>query len=702
MGSAAVTGAVRELAAIRLPAVGLVVLAIVLTDGSDPAVAFWWLAAAGAAYAAASLWLVYVRRLSLPWFAWLAVDAALLAGLAYASGGADSPMRPLFLLLPIAGVISYSPAFTAVVGAASTLVYLVVGAAHSAIEGGPGAGSIVAFAMFIALAAIASTLPVSAVVQRQRRQAVLEERAERARVEALAEVAGRLQSITDAALAGVALDDVLQEVLTAIGDAVGADGATVFLLEENGTPALRAVATKGVTSASVGDLVAIGDGPAGRVAADRKPLIATRTDGELRSKLAVPLAVGARLVGVLQLGKRAPGGYDEADVHLLQLAGDRVALGIDRARLYERERHMAATLQRSLLPDRLPDVPGTQAAARYIPAGEESQIGGDWYDVIDLPGTGIGLAMGDVVSHGARAAAVMAQLRSALRAYALDHDSPAAVLERLDRLLRNVDPQEMATLVYLVLEPETGALRYANAGHPPPLVIDAAGGTRFIEGARSVPLGAVVDPHYDEGSAELPPGSTLLLYTDGLVERRGASISDGLARLAVEAAKPARGPGALCDDVVDALLGGVAPEDDVAVLTVQAAPLAPGRLTLELPAKPAVLPSIRRALRQWLAGIGASTREIHDIQVAVTEAAANAVEHAYGPGDATFGVEVAATNGSVEIVVRDSGAWRDPRGSGRGRGILLMRALTNELELSRGSDGTRVRMRCRLGARAPA
>ena len=201
----------------------------------------------------------------------------------------------------------------------------------------------------------------------------------------------------------------------------------------------------------------------------------------------------------------------------------------------QRDHEIAETLQRSLLPDRLPEIPDVALAARYVPATADVQVGGDWYDVVQLPGGLIGLAIGDVAGHGLPAAATMGQLRMALRAYALQDPSPVSVMSGVHQLVSQLPMAEMVTLMYLVFDPATRMLRFTNAGHPPALVIDN-GTCVYLEDGLAPPVGVTAYAEYTEVSQELSSGATLLLYTDGLVERRGVSIQDGLDRLSLEAA----------------------------------------------------------------------------------------------------------------------------------------------------------------------
>jgi anti-sigma regulatory factor (Ser/Thr protein kinase) len=200
-----------------------------------------------------------------------------------------------------------------------------------------------------------------------------------------------------------------------------------------------------------------------------------------------------------------------------------------------------------------------------------------------------------------------------------------------------------------------------------------------------------------ENAAELAAGSTLVLYTDGLVERRGENIEDGLERLRLAAAAGPSDPDALCDHLLEQLLGDEAARDDVALLVTQTAAVAADHLHLELPADPEVLGSVRNTLGRWLRAAGASPEEDRDIQFACHEACSNAIEHGYHFGEASFDVEALRDGGAVSITVRDAGGWKEHVASDRGRGIELMRALMDRVEVSPGPEGTTVTMVRRLG-----
>lgn len=370
-------------------------------------------------------------------------------------------------------------------------------------------------------------------------------------------------------------------------------------------------------------------------------------------------------------------------------------------RIYEREHRVAETLQRSLLPETLPDIDGVALAARYLPAGAGTAIGGDWYDALELDDGRVALVVGDVVGHGLRAAATMGQLRNAFRAYALVEPSPAAAVSRIDRLLAHGEGGAMATLLYLILDRDTGEIAFTSAGHPPPLVIGPEG-ARFLDEGRSVPVGAADPAVFREHRESLPSGSTLLLYTDGLVERRDVPLGERLAQLAAAAARANGDLETLCDAVVGDLLGGMQPGDDVAVLAIRPEPLAAGPLVLSLPAEPEALVRLRRRLGRFLHAAGADERERYEITLTVSEAAGNAIEHAYGPGDASFEVEAGIEDGEVVVCVRDRGMWRERRDERRGRGLGIIQGLMDQVEVTTESDGTTVTMRRRLRVARPA
>lgn len=374
----------------------------------------------------------------------------------------------------------------------------------------------------------------------------------------------------------------------------------------------------------------------------------------------------------------------------------------------QREHQIAETLQRSLLPDRLPDVPGVALAARYVPATADVQVGGDWYDVVQLPQGLIGLAIGDVAGHGLQAAATMVQVRMALRAYALQDPSPPAVMHGVHQLVAQLPVPEMVTLIYLVFDPSTRELRWTNAGHPPALVVADGHGT-YLTGALAPPVGVTLDGSFVEETHVLQAGATLLLYTDGLVERRGVSLTVGLDRLSREATGARPSPAdegdleLLCDRLLVTFLDEDHIPDDVALLAMRPAVSVEGELSLRLPAEARNLVKLRGALRRWLHESGVPESEANEVLVASGEACANVVQHAYSGADTAGPLELIArlAGDDLEVQVRDRGNWRAAADRGGGWGLQLMHALMDEVEVEHASAGTEVRLtrRVRLGAR---
>jgi serine phosphatase RsbU (regulator of sigma subunit)/anti-sigma regulatory factor (Ser/Thr protein kinase) len=514
-----------------------------------------------------------------------------------------------------------------------------------------------------------------------------------------------LQSITDAALAYLPLEGLLNELLNRIVGILGVDTSAILLLEDDDTTLIPRAAKGLEEEVERRVRIPVGRGFAGRVAATGRPVrilnVATadiynpilREKG-LHSLLGAPLLLEGKVIGVLHVGTLTERNFDDEDVELLQRAADRAALAIS-SRLTERERGLADALQSSLMP-RLPDLPAVSLAGRYLPAASE-RIGGDWYDAFLLPDGRLGLTIGDVVGRGFHAAAIMGQLRSGLRAYALDGMRPREVLERLSRLLRQLEPGRTATVVYLVMDPHGGGLTIAGAGHPPPLLQSAGGEPRLLELPGSVPLGATRHVRYDDQEIELEPGTLVMLYTDGLVERPDEGLDSSLERLLATVRTGDDNLEHLGDKLVDVLLPEGPHADDAALLMARALPLG-AALVAQFPAEVESIPLLRRLLGRWLDEAGATQRDVDDLTLASAEAAANAIEHAYGLADGVVELRATASDDeSVKVEIRDFGNWRAPRGTHRGRGLLLMEGLADDVEVVRSDEGTTVELSRRIG-----
>ncbi len=511
-----------------------------------------------------------------------------------------------------------------------------------------------------------------------------------------------LAEATRALTSSLELDDIMGELARLVTPAI-ADACVIDLVESDGS--FRRAASAAVGDDSLSKLERLRPHPGHESDTAVRALRSRRTqvavDGSL-SAVVVPLLGRHEPLGVLWLvTDTAPG--SESDPETVAFAEElarRASIGVEHARLFARQRSVSETLQRSLLPERLPQIPGLGIAARYLPGGPDVDIGGDWYDVMQLPGGEIAVAMGDVVGRGERAAALMGQLRNAVRAYAFDGKSPPEVVGCLNRLLLEAGTEHMATMIYGILDSETGELRMVNAGHPPPLLVPASGRPRLLEGGNGPPIGALPGARYTDTCTVLDPGMTLLLYTDGLVEDRTTPLEQGLERLRQAAVDGPRDPEALCSHVIGGL-GASSCDDDVAMLAVQLTPLA-GPLRLRVPAQPGVLAPLRATLRRWLRQAGASETEAHEILTACGEACTNAIRHASGPLRSDFELDAAVVDGDVEIRVRDRGTWREPRGDVGGRGLPIIEAYVDGLDVVRSPSGTEVRMRRRLAPREAA
>jgi PAS domain S-box-containing protein len=528
------------------------------------------------------------------------------------------------------------------------------------------------------------------------------ERAARTEAEAVAVTIGKLQQVTEAALEYQEPAELMGLVVERIREAFRADMARILLIEPHREAELTVGAVAGFGSGPRPATVPIGD-VLSQVAGEGRPVILDGLQGGAgldpmlgaaapRALMASPLTVKGRMAGVVEIATRKQRRFTPEEESLLVLMADRAGLAIEHARAYEREVGTVEMLQRSLLPDKLPRLPGVKIAARYQPGGAD--VGGDWYDAVPLDDGRVGLAMGDVVGHGLGAASLMGQLRHAARAYALEGHSPPAVLDRLDRLVRSLPGAQMATLLYMVVDADLKKLCFASAGHVPPLVVSPDGEPRFLEGAPNPPLGVFDSSGHQELVVELEPGSTIVLYTDGLVEERGVSIDAGLEALRDAAREPAD-PDELCDHLVDTMLAIHPAHDDIAVLALQALPARAEPLHLEVSTDPTRLRDVRRRLGGWMRLTGASQEDVEIAQMACHEACSNAIEHGYGFGDGSFTIDAHMENGKVVLEVADHGTWIERPGGGlphRGRGLALMEALMDAVQLSHEGGGTKVRM----------
>lgn len=427
-----------------------------------------------------------------------------------------------------------------------------------------------------------------------------------------------------------------------------------------------------------------------------RTLIAVPEGADSAEGIVAPL--GEKSDAALWLRFAVPRVVDAADWTLFSLLIGHLSLAVQRARNFDQARSTSLTLQRAMLgPIELPP----RFSVHYEPALPPLEIGGDWYDVVPLPDGTIGVVVGDCVGRGLSAAVVMGQLRTAARALLLRGAGPAQLLTELDPVAARIPGALCTTVCAAVLDPVRGLVRYSNAGHMPPILADVDRSGRLLEGGRSVPLATFETLRRPEATTPLPPGSTLVLFTDGLVERRGEDIDEGFAKIATVLADTAE---KLPREVADAVLSALRPDggyDDDIAMVVYRQPPAP--LRLDVPARPDRLTMLRRTLTAWLSAAAVPHNLTSDLVAATNEACSNSIEHAYPEhtGESERVVLTAECVGDrVVIETTDTGTWRPrPADPGpRGRGIDMMRALTEELEIDHAGPGTRVRMSVTLPA----
>lgn len=388
-----------------------------------------------------------------------------------------------------------------------------------------------------------------------------------------------LRAVTDSGLARLDIEDLLAELLTRVVSALDADTAAV-LLREPGSDVVIARAACGLEEeVRQGVTIPIGVGFAGQIAASRRPVALDRVDETtvanpilwekgIRSMLGVPLMSGDDLIGVMHVGRLSGQRFTDDDAELLTIAAERVTFALQTRRLAV-ETAAARLLERGLVPARLPDLPGLDLAGRYVPADNRA-IGGDWYDAFVSPSGQLWLVMGDVAGHGLNAAVVMARVRSALRAYTMYEDDVAQVVEMTDRKISHFDVGAMVTLACITSTPPYDTMQVCLAGHLPPVLAVPGQAAVALEPERTQPpLGVGFARRRHMMPVSLPPEAVMLLYTDGLIERRAENLDRGIERLRV-AVRPNTSAEVVCRIVMHELVGrGDAVEDDIAVLAVR-------------------------------------------------------------------------------------------------------------------------------------
>ncbi|TDC93406.1 GAF domain-containing protein [Saccharopolyspora aridisoli] len=386
----------------------------------------------------------------------------------------------------------------------------------------------------------------------------------------------RIELVTDTALAHLDVRDLLREVLARVSDVLDVDVATALLLDADGDELIATAAVGIEDDVKQGVRMPVGHGFAGTVLAGREACVFDRVvdemlvsralrDKGISSLVGAPMVVDGETLGVLCVGAFNERGFTDEDARLVQAAADRIA-SVSKVGASRAERIAATVLQHSLLPERLPTIPGASMDGRYV-GGADNGVGGDWYDVFRLPSGRIGMVVGDVVGHGLSAAVVMGRLRSALRAYALDDEDPARVLHKLDRKVTHFEPDAMATVCYALYDPAEARLELSLAGHLPPVLALPGDCGDLVKAPVDPPVGVEVSKRRRRSTEiRVPPESAVCFYTDGLIERRQQPIDIGLEALcAAVVSAPAD---EVCASVMNQLMSVTSSGDDVTLLVL--------------------------------------------------------------------------------------------------------------------------------------
>ncbi|MBC3189829.1 SpoIIE family protein phosphatase [Pseudonocardia sp. C8] len=509
-------------------------------------------------------------------------------------------------------------------------------------------------------------------------------------------LAERLGAVATGLARATDLESVAEVVVEHGRSSIGAEAVAVLVVDDHGGLSL-------LDEAGWPE-----DGPPMRTPSRNHPLRLAVTSGEpvwnahdlsaarrYPVHTAVPLMVAARPIGVIGFRFPREPSFSPEQQSFVRTLANQCAQAIVRAQLHQAEHEVAVTLQRSLLPQKLPDIDRLSLATRYRPGTQGTEAGGDWFDVLELDDGVVALVVGDVVGRGPAAAAVMGQLRSAVAANLVNGQSPARALEQLDQYALRVRGATASTVAIATIDIGTGELCYSSAGHPPPLVA-GAGGVRTLSDGRGVPLGISGRPPFAEATERMEPGETILLCSDGLFERRDEVIDDGLARLADAFGDLAGSqPRDMADTLLNRMSEGVSVPDDTVVVVAR---LMPPPLRVGIDPDPTRLAPLRRAVAGWASTCGMGPDAVSDLQLTVGEAVTNSIEHAYGSAAERPGIDVelaVVADGSVAARVTDYGRWRPPPADPgyRGRGLALIRELAEDVQIAPSDSGTTVRFR---------
>jgi PAS domain S-box-containing protein len=532
---------------------------------------------------------------------------------------------------------------------------------------------------------------------------------------------GVLKEIADVASSALDLDELGQGLAEAVTRLLGASHSLIVVRDETHR-ALQRVGASGYSADELAELMTPlpPDSELARAftSGEGRYVVSPEAEGPsansregartlgIKAYAALPLSMKGRALGVLGLGWQEPRDFDAEEVSFLESVAAEMAVGLENARLYEAERQVARTLQEHFVHP-LPQVPGLDSAVVTQAAYDPELVGGDFHDVHELPDGDVIVLVGDVEGKGIEAAGLTETVRSAVRSLAFVAPSPRYVLNTVNRLLLSERTEQYVTALVCVLDPASGRVQLASAGHPPPLLISSEG-ARYIEPPYGPPLGAF-PADYDAFAFELPAGGSLVFYTDGLTEARRGDELFGYERL-LEAVRPLANvaPGEVVRRLREAALGfAVTVKDDLEILALRRAPLAddlehPKSLTLTVPMAPDSVADIRGMVRDFFRAEGLDEDLIEDLVLCVDEGCSNAIRHS--GSDQPMQVRLRLEEEVVEIVMADEGHGFDPdtltwdlpdEKSSSGRGLFLMGELVDEMEVSTGS-GTAVRLRKRV------
>lgn len=510
---------------------------------------------------------------------------------------------------------------------------------------------------------------------------------------ALALAAGREHALNQELAQADTVDDAVQAAAEELRRLWRARRVLAVTFFNRGPSTATSIATPRVVS--VGEPAQWSD-----LSSETQQTLTSLRDGELLTIYTKqPGAAGIALqhpegVLVVWIDLTEPRPFTLEDQTLLTVLAGRLGQGLQRVHQVDQQRETALALQHAILgPAQLPH----GFTVRYQAASRPLQVGGDWYDIVDLEDGRIAMIVGDCVGHGLAAATVMGQVRSACRALLFENPSPGAALAGMDRFAARLPGAQCTTAVCAVLNPDTGELVYSSAGHPPPILVDADGTTRLLDDGHTIALGVRRGWPRPEARVTLPARATLLFYTDGLVERRRAALEQGISR-AAELVQDGRG--AALDDLANQIMSGLAPsegyQDDVVLLLYRH----PAPLELEFPAHVSHLAPTRSALRSWLTRARVDPEQTMNVLVAAGEAVANAIEHGHrhSPGG-TISLGATALVDQVQLTISDTGSWKTPQpiaAAHRGRGIALMKGLMEDVSIDPGTAGTTVHLSVRI------